>query len=129
MKAQNLIMMALLLFSCSDVTKELGGDYFLNIEGESANAIFNRKPNVKGIPSSVLRYGYNSEFIIAEQRPNEFDDIMHDVVDYKDGREATYYWIILKESNTVLGPFSQSEFQYLREKYKVPEGLELKNVY
>ncbi|SEL95854.1 DUF3997 domain-containing protein [Parapedobacter koreensis] len=129
MKAQSIIVAIWLLVGCSDATKELGSGYFLSIEGESANAIFNRGPDVDGIPPSVLRYGYNSKFIIAEQRPSRFNDVMYDAIDYSDGREAMYYWVILKESKTVFGPLNKDEFQQLREKYKVPTDLELKNVY
>lgn len=129
MKGQSILIAILLLVSCSDGTKELGGDYFLSIEGESANAIFNRGQDVKGIPPSVLRYGYNGEFIIAEQRPNRYKDIMYEEIDYRNGRQALYYWIILKKSRTVLGPFDKGQFLQSREKYKVPDDLELQNVY
>lgn len=84
---------------------------------------------MKGIAPSIIRYGYNNKFIIAEQKPNRFNDVMYDSVDYKDGRETMYYWIILKKSKTVLGPLNKNNFRSLGEKYNVPSDLELRGIY
>ena len=125
-----IIILFIHLCGCSDSSKELGGNYFLRIEGEHTNEILNRSPNRKGVPPDVIRYNYNNDFIIAEQKPNQYNDIMHDdSVNYKYGRKNLYYWVIFKKSNFCIGPLNEAEFNEARNKYKVPDKLELKSVY
>lgn len=125
-----LITLFIHFYSCSDSSKELGSNYFLRIEGEHTNEILNRNPKRKGVPPDVIRYNYNKDFVIAEQKPNQYDDIMHDdSVNYKFGREVLYYWIIVKKNNSCIGPLNEVEFKGVRKKYKIPDKLELKSVY
>lgn len=130
MNRSEIVLFLCLLVSCSDATKELGGSYFLRIEGESTNEILNHEPNKNGVPPAVLKYNFNDSFIIAEQKPNKFNDVMHDdSIVYRNGRKALYYWIILKHKNKLVGPMNEVEFKEARNKYKVPKDLVLQSVY
>jgi Protein of unknown function (DUF3997) len=131
MHRSGIVIFLCLLISCSsDATKELGGSYFLRIEGESTNEILNYEPNKNGIPPAVLKYNFNDSFIIAEQKPNKFNDVMHDdSIEYPNGRKRLYYWLILKHNNKLIGPMNGVEFKAARNKYKVPKDLMLQSVY
>jgi hypothetical protein len=117
------------LYSCSDYSKELGGNYFLNVEGKNINVILNHRPNTKGIPPAILKYNYNNDFIIAEQKPNINDNILDETANYKNGRDSLYYWIIVKKNSLCLGPFNLNEFNEAKLKNIVPETLKLKDIY
>ncbi len=130
MRNISFIITVCLLVACSDSTTELGNNYFLRIEGRTANEIINRKPNQRGIPPDILRYNYDDDFIIAEQRPNKFDDVMHnDKIKYEKGRESLYYWIIIKDKDELIGPLDISKFQEAKKEYDIPIDLELKSIY
>jgi len=79
-----------------------------------------------GVPSIVLEYNYDKNFIIAIQKPIENDPnvLLYDVeYEYKEGYNSVYYWIIIKDNQNVIGPMSKSEFVEVRGKYNVPEDL------
>jgi len=124
-------LFCLLLFSCnlSDVTKELSGDYFLRIEGKGVNDILSHSENNE-IPSDVLRYGYNENFIIAEQKPNSIQDALYSKkYEYTSGINSLYYWIIVHNKKTVFGPMNKTEFEKARIEEKVPNDLKLTDVH
>ncbi|NLZ46131.1 MAG: DUF3997 domain-containing protein [Clostridiales bacterium] len=80
------------------------------------------------IPSNVLEYKHDKKFIIATQKPIENDpnELMYDnEYVYKQGYDVIYYWIILKETKTVIGPLTKVEFLEAREKYNISENLTL----
>ncbi len=130
MKKTIYILLLLTLINCSDSLTELGSDYFLKLEGEFSNEVINRKPNYKGIPSDVIRIDFNDDYIIAEQKPNEFDDAMQDeVYKYNEGRKNLYYWIIIKNTNIIIGPLNLRQFENEKMKNKIPSSLKLKKIY
>ncbi len=80
------------------------------------------------IPSNVLGYKHDKKFIIATQKPIENDpnELMYDnEYVYKQGYDVIYYWIILKETKTVIGPLTKVEFLEAREKHNISENLTL----
>lgn len=108
-----------------DGTKELTGGYFLRVEGD----ILSFGKGKQEIQPNVLRYNYNDDFIIAEQKPYKTNDAIYEkVYDYKYGRNHIYYWIIIIKKDSLLGPLSKSEFELERNKYKVPTDLLLKEI-
>lgn len=62
----------------SDSTEELSGHYFYRDEGAHVRDILSHISNRKEIYSEIIRYDYNSDFIIAEQRPvyNEYKTML-----------------------------------------------------
>ena len=115
--------------SCSDRALELSGDYFLRMEGKGTNDVLSHQASGTEIPSNVLSLAYNSEFILAKQRPNGTDDPLYKKHIYKHGRNSTYYWLIVHRDKLVFGPMSEKEFISARIKYKVPNSLILKSIY
>jgi len=111
-------------FSCSDHFENLGSDYFYRDEGGKIKDILCKKAKSGGIPSTVVSFNYNDEFIIAKQKPNLPQDILYDkIYKYKEGTNATYYWLVIKDKYIVLGPYNSREFASARIKYKVDDDL------
>jgi len=119
----------LTLHSCnfSDSTENLGDDYLYRNEGGTIKDILSKKANGGEIPATVKSFDFNEKFIIAKQKPKLPQDPLYDN-DYKynRGEKEYYYWIIIKESNFVLGPLSLEEFNDQKNKYKIPNNLTLK---
>jgi len=119
----------LILQGCnfSDSTENLGDGFFYRNEGGDIKDILCEKPKGGQIPSTVVDFAYNNEFIIAKQKPKLPQDILYDKnYNYKLGADFTYYWLIVKDKHIVLGPFDEREFMEERKKYKIPEKLEFK---
>ncbi|ELM3645169.1 DUF3997 domain-containing protein [Flavobacterium psychrophilum] len=116
--------------SCKDWdgTKELTSGYFFSPELNDISSDGKGIRNIE-IQPNVLRYNYNDDFIIAEQKPNKINDAIYEkVYDYKDGRNNIYYWIILVKQDSLLGPLSKSEFKQEKIKYNIPNDLVLKRI-
>jgi hypothetical protein len=96
------------------------------MEGKSINDIFSHSAEGREIPSNVLTYNYNSDFIIASQKPDHTDDPLYTKVVYKDGRDKVYYWLIVHSKKLTLGPMRRNEFEKARRIYNVPKDLILK---
>ena len=75
------------------------------------------------IPSNVLSYNYNSNFIIALQKPKEYDEAYDTKYAYPLGRDTVYYWLIIKEKQKAIGPLDSTQFCEARKKYNVPDKL------
>ena len=64
------LLCSLFIQSCiSDSIKNLGNGYFYRDEGENIKDILCQNSNGGEIPSTVLDYIYNDEYIIAKQKP------------------------------------------------------------
>jgi hypothetical protein len=77
------------------------------------------------IPMTILSYDYNKQFIIVKQKPEKYPYTASDRGIYPSGRDAIYYWLIIKAEEKVLGPLDFEEFKELRKKYGVPNELVL----
>lgn len=117
----------LLIQSCAlDYTKDLGGGYFYRDEGGNIKDILCEKPNGGEIPATILDYAYNSEFIIAKQKPKLPQESLYKK-DYVFNTDNTFfYWIIVKANNIVIGPLNRQEYINMRLKYQIPYKLTLK---
>lgn len=117
----------LLIQGCTpDYTKDLGEGYFYRDEGGNIKDILCEKPNGGEIPATILDYAYNSEFIIAKQKPKLPQKSLYKR-DYVYNTDNTFfYWIIVKTNNNVIGPLNIQEYINMRLKYKVPDKLTLK---
>ena len=126
-----LIVVTVLFFfpSCSnDSTEELSGSYFLRMEGKELNDILSHSGDRKEIPANILSFNYDSDFIIASQKPDKTDDPLYVPVSYERGRDSIYYWIIIHSKRLTLGPMNKHEFDSARQTYNVPSDLQLKSV-
>ncbi|MBT0813065.1 hypothetical protein KIH41_17385 [Litoribacter ruber] len=119
----------LILLCCTaDYTKNLGGGYFFRSEGGDIKDILSTASHGGEIPSTVISFDYDGDFIIAKQRPKLPQDILYEkVYNYELGADTTYFWLIVKKSHLVLGPLSKEEFIELKEKWDVPENLRFKD--
>ena len=119
---------ALILQCCtSDYTENLGGGYFFRNEGGVIKDILCKEPKGGEIPSTVIAFDYDKNFIIAKQRPKLSQDILYEKnYNYELGVDTTYFWLIIKKSHLVLGPLNEKEFREVRERYEIPESLKFK---
>ncbi|MBK7969360.1 MAG: hypothetical protein IPP34_21495 [Bacteroidetes bacterium] len=122
------LMIMFLVASCSssDGVEELSGGYFLRMEGKDLNDILCSHADGKEIPSNVLTYNSNEDFIIASQKPRATDDPLYTPVVYYNGRDSIYYWLIVHSKKLTLGPMSKHDFDVARQRYNVPSALVLK---
>ncbi|AMM50665.1 hypothetical protein TH61_05020 [Rufibacter sp. DG15C] len=122
------VQICFMLSACAggDYSSELSGDYFYRAEGGDINEILPHLPNRKEIPANVLSYDYNSDFIIAAQKPNATDDPLYDsTLTYPSGRDKIYYWLIVHSDTIVLGPLNKQDFDLALKRYNVPSNLTL----
>ena len=118
----------MLFISCTDTTENLGSDFFYRNEGSDIKDILSHKAQIGEIPATVVSFDYNSDFIIAKQKPKIPGDPLYEKEYlYKRGINVYYYWLILKKSKQIYGPLDFSEFIKLKFKYRVPEELQLNN--
>ncbi|MBO4850499.1 MAG: hypothetical protein J5529_06295 [Prevotella sp.] len=103
-------------FIFSDDNEDLGGGYIYYGEQKMIDGKFQ-------IPPTIQKYRYNSEIIIAKQHPTKYKDIMYIDYNYPLGRDAIYYWIIDKKTNTAIGPINYDEF--IKEISKYDDKLEI----
>lgn len=118
----------LLLESCnfSDSTRQLGDGYFFRNEGGKIKDILCEDPKGGEVPATVIAYGYDENFIIAKQKPKLPQDALYDnEYNYKKGSNAIYYWIVIKDKHSVLGPLAYDEYQEARNKFKIPDELKV----
>jgi hypothetical protein len=106
----------------SDERNNLSGGWEFVSESKHDKVIDGGK---KHIPCEVIAYGFNDEFILAAQKPTEDCFLGKDTIEYKAGRNSTYFWIIAHKQNLFLGPLTETEFKVAKEKYKVPVDLKL----
>lgn len=102
-------------------TADLGGGFTY---GEEQKHILGKID----IPPYVLSYDYDERFIVAKQRPKEYNEAIYDRMEYVYplGRETTYYWLILKKEQKVLGPLDSNKYEQLKSEYNVSDKLVLK---
>lgn len=111
----------------ADSTKKLSGGYFYHDEGGDIKDILCEKPNGGEIPSTVIDFDYDKDFIIAKQKPKIPQDPLYSkVYQYNDGRDKYYFWLIVIKKDLVLGPLGEKEFSIIRKEYNVPDKLSLK---
>lgn len=124
-----IVLSFVLILQCctSDYTKNLGGGYFFRNEGGDLQDILCEEPKGGEIPSTVIAYDYDKNFIIALQRPKLPQDILYKKnYNYESGANTTYYWLIIKKNHLVFGPLKENEFIEVKKKYKIPESLNFK---
>lgn len=123
-----LFCVALILLCCtSDYTENLGGGYFFRNEGGDLKDILSRESNGGEVPSTVIAFNYDTNFIIAKQRPKLPHDILYgNSYNYELGVDTTYFWLIIKKNHLVLGPLKETKFIEVRKEYEVPESLKFK---
>lgn len=70
------------------------------------------------IPPDVLSYVNTKHFILARQKPHQFDDATDPkFYEYPSGRDTTYYWFVDKQEKSLTGPLLLSEMaSFLQEK-------------
>jgi hypothetical protein len=139
-------ILAIILNGCiNTIDKDLGNKYYLEISDGYSTAILDSNNTVM-IPSEVLKYAFDSTFIIASQRPlDSIPDIK--TLNYKEANkafeESTFrqYWIVNKQEpnvysldtlfqlakySNVYGPFKKEEYMQKRKELGVPPELKLK---
>lgn len=128
MKILMLVLFTMLFASCgggiSDYTEDLPGGYQFVSESKDQSFIYGKKQQY--IPCSIISYTFNNDFILVYQRPSE--PCIHteatgmQIVNI----DVVQFWIIDVQKESLMGPFTLSEFLKQRKKIGVPDELELK---
>jgi len=124
------VCIALMFQGCNigaDSTKKLSGGYFLRNEGGDIKDILCENPNGGEIPSTIIDYDYDKNFIIAKQKPKiPQDPLYNGDYHYKNGIDQNYFWLIIHSKEFVKGPLDMEEFKLARKQYNVPSNLDFK---
>ncbi len=101
--------------------KVLGDGYFyLECEGHTRHIYYMKEGDSTTvfIPPEVLSYVNTGIFILAKQKPNQFDEAIYPkFYNYPSGRDTTYYWFVDKQEKCLTGPLLYSEMEsFLQEK-------------
>ena len=95
--------------------KALGdGYYYLECEGHTRHIYYWKESDSTTIfiPPEVLSYVNTSIFILAKQKPNQFDEVVYEkFYNYPSGRDTTYYWFVNKQEKDLTGPLLYSEME------------------
>ncbi|MBP1630366.1 MAG: hypothetical protein H6Q15_1259 [Bacteroidetes bacterium] len=115
-----LLLYLLISLSYNDNNYKLSGGYNFDKEHKHITGRID-------IPPNVINYKYNDDYIIVKQRPTEIHNAIYDKMNYvyKYGKDNIYYWIIIHKDSIVLGPIDSLEYIKAREKYHIPEKLNL----
>lgn len=115
----------------------LGGGYHYLTRDEaidigSRGAIVYKSPDIYSfqdikISGDVVRIAHNSEFIIAIQKKPVSLEIEQEPFEYNKELSLNYF-IIVKKTDSVYGPYTEEEYREKREKLRIPKYLRLKKV-
>lgn len=125
-----IIILLILIFKLDrcdycDYVEYFGNGYWYMDEGGDSKAIFGSKALSPKIPSTVIEYKYDNDYIVAKQKPKLPQDILYDVnYIYKDGID-TFYWIISAKNYFGLGPLDRQEYETAMRKYGVSDKLRI----
>jgi hypothetical protein len=124
-----IVLCSFFLFgSCSHDKNDLGAGYYYLGKGGRDKTIASKDPK-RGICGEIVAYDYDDNFILAAQKPYENYCVYESYVeDFPNGLNATYYWLIIKDGNIIMGPYEQNKFREIRERYKVPATLQVAQV-
>ena len=129
---------ALLFFAYDNDEQNLGDNYFYLPKYEAIDmgypggAIIYKSTQkyhfdqVK-IPGNVTKTNANEDFIIAE-RNNDISYQGHIKSVALNKQILTSYYIIIKKTNCILGPFTQTEYLSKRKTLNIPNQLTLKEI-
>lgn len=125
---QMLCIIFLVFCNCTnDYSKNIGSGYTYRNEGGSIKDISHKYPTKGGeIPSTVVSFDYDNEFIIAKQKPKLPQDVLYSKkYSYDEGDTVFYYWLIIKKEHKVFGPLSIEQFSEMKKEYNVSAELNL----
>lgn len=122
------------IFGCSSFPY-LGSGYKLDYNASNDIYLLDSN-NTVIVDGHILKYGFNSNFIVLEQKPR--DIILKDTYDNQKMnlkmRENIFndspirlFWIVNKINNRIYGPFNKGEYLRNRERLCIPKELELKD--
>ncbi len=94
-----------LTFIMPDV-RHLGGGYIFL--GET-KIIYNRKTNCEVGPY-VEDYKYDRNYIIVMQKRPQYQNVIYNSVEYPGCSDSIFFYVIEKQTDTVLGPLDSTMF-------------------
>lgn len=108
--------------------KVLGDGYFyIECEGHTRHIYYWKEDDSTTvfIPPEVLSYVNTSRFILAIQKPNQFDEAIYEMFyNYPSSRDTTYYWFVDKQEKSITGPLLYSEMEYFLQEKDLSQMLQ-----
>lgn len=97
---------------CSIDRVSLGNGYYYY--RERGDILGNK---INGIPPVVEYYWKDRQYIVVKQRLKWPPEAIYGTIDYPNGYEMDYYWVIDKTNNSVQGPLDSATFyRYIQMK-------------
>lgn len=124
------IVLAVTVFSMalactSDDIISFSGGYFLRNEGAVVCDILCEYVNGGVVPSTVIEYKANKDFILAKQIPKIPQDPLYEIeYEYPNGYDSIYYWIIVIDKHEVFGPYDKRKYSERLRELNVPFELD-----
>lgn len=116
------LLILILLFGCSDYTEDLGCGYFFRNEGIDIKDILCRNEHGAEIPSTIVEYRFDKEYIVAKQKPKIPQEPLYKYkYEYAEGNDCYYYWVITKRNNEAYGPLNEKDYRAICENLKIPK--------
>ena len=114
----SVFIVLILFFLFSDTGEKDLGDGFTFFEERPSMIYYWRKGDtaIVFIPPEVYSYTNTCDYILAKQKPEQFDQIVYAKhYEYPYGRDTIYYWFVDKKGKKLVGPFLYSEMEsYLK---------------
>lgn len=105
----------------ADVWCQFGDGYYL--AGSTSDKLYIYKGDMgKGqivIAPNVIDYKYDKSFIITKQMPDSIWIEAECKTKYEQGLNCAYYWIIIKETDKIFGPMSESHYHEMKGEYNI----------
>jgi hypothetical protein len=106
----------------SDETRKLSGGWVFVHESKTDKVIDGGN---LFIPCQVTHYGFNSDFIVAAQKPSNECFLGKDLNTYSLGKDSTYYWIVIHKDKKLIGPMLKLEYEMAKDSLGIPSSLKL----
>ena len=126
-----IFIISIVLTSCEDSMPVINKEYKLQYDRNSDICLIKMKNEEKLIQGHIMFYGYNKNFIIAQQKFKQNIAESNKADNYNDSQKAVFesdlseYYIFKIATDDVFGPFDKQEYLRIREMHNIPSTLKL----
>ncbi|WP_191963383.1 DUF3997 domain-containing protein [Flavobacterium luteum] len=124
-----ILIISIVLTSCEDSMPVINKEYKLQYDRNSDIYLIKIKNEETLIQGHIMFYGYNKNFIIAQQKFQQNITEANLANNYNDRRKAVFesnlsaYYIFKIDTDSVFGPFDKQEYLSVRERLNIPSIL------
>lgn len=128
----------LILLGCEASTPEsLGNGFILDFNARGAKLSIISPKNVILVTSQVLGYGFDSNYVVAAQRPwdsipeckSPEGETLQDCKEAFRKSDFSQYWIIEKKTEKIYGPYGLSKYVEIHRKLGIKAEIKMDHRY